>query len=729
MKVKTVIALVLLVTVAVDHSAISVPVRSASVEPVTFPVHLGPVVGESKSRSVPGVIGAAYLWIKTYNLAWEGKGSVRLNGGPWLVLNNSNCEIQGNAKNYGGIGGMFETMDYRIPLDRLGAPGASNTENAIEFRFNESDGNGSSYDVIDFDFLDSSASRLLPAGSLAYADPATYAAPPGLGSTAVAEGKALFTARNSLQSNNLPGHTLLKAACSDCHVNHPTAPGLDLEYFNYSNESIIDRAMFHGLDELQSKKIAAYIRSLTSYRSIHGRPWQPPYQPGAGLDSRPVSEWAAGAGLEAVLARDRDMIPYLFPQGITQAAVSYKADLNMRELPISIPFQSWNHWLPTVWPGEYWSDFESSPVSRVYEGDGSGSLLDTLSGPGAKAALESHRVKDLFNGWNSALSQYLRARGPDGRDKNGIGLHGDWTGKSGRAKALFSLTQWMQVKTFGMMRGFALEDHPEYFFSPPYAPRTWPTGSTFETSPYKRGVPYGGGTFDVVLPTRTIPENPVLYEGTNNFWYWAQIVLNGGTRTSKAGDHNPIDWGYTRGRIKDLSVSTQHVSGSRDGIWEFCRAAALNILGLQQGYGVGLPPNDPSYNGWSTMNYFRPDYSLMWGTSANGAQTAGHGREAFQDPGSPPLQERRQVLKVLLAEALVVNQQFTPKQYYGTTGLTTDPSARPVVGGQVNFPGATVNMLNQMESLGVDQPTINSYVRWAETIWPTNGYNWRGLAR
>lgn len=95
--------------------------------------------------------------------------------------------------------------------------------------------------------------------------------------------------------------------------------GRDLEIFAYSNESIIERARFHQLSAEEGQKIAYYIRSLSARHDDvgrWGRPWNPPYQPGPSVADRPVQEWAAGAGLEAVLEEDSDMLGAMFPDGV-----------------------------------------------------------------------------------------------------------------------------------------------------------------------------------------------------------------------------------------------------------------------------------------------------------------------------------------------------------------------------------------------------------------------------
>ena len=108
----------------------------------------------------------------------------------------------------------------------------------------------------------------------------------------------------------------IKAHCSDCH----SEDGRDLKYFNYSNNSIVVRSVFHGLTTAQGNQIASYIRSLNVPNP--GRPWNPPYQPGPGLDSKPVTDWAAGAGLSAVLDSDAEIQPYIVPGGSRRLVVN-----------------------------------------------------------------------------------------------------------------------------------------------------------------------------------------------------------------------------------------------------------------------------------------------------------------------------------------------------------------------------------------------------------------------
>ena len=71
----------------------------------------------------------------------------------------------------------------------------------------------------------------------------------------------------------------------------------------------------------------------------------------------------AGAGLDAVLDSDADMLPYLAPGGSTAgwAANQY---LNAREIPIALQLRDWNSWLPQVHPVDaYGASFTQSGMN------------------------------------------------------------------------------------------------------------------------------------------------------------------------------------------------------------------------------------------------------------------------------------------------------------------------------------------------------------------------------
>src|SRR6202012_4739149 len=188
--------------------------------------------------------------------------------------------------------------------------------------------------VLAFNFREAAGGTISPNAALA--DPNSWA-PLRPGATDIAEGKKLWYGA-ALVASNRPGAPAIHAHCSDCHAQD----GRDLKYFNYSNASIVARAQFHGLSALQGEQIASYIRKLPVPNP--GRPWNPPYQPGPGLDARPVSEWAAGAGLSSALAADD--ISRLTHDSIAKETFNPDGNLNPREIPISLQLPDWNHWLP-----------------------------------------------------------------------------------------------------------------------------------------------------------------------------------------------------------------------------------------------------------------------------------------------------------------------------------------------------------------------------------------------
>ncbi len=250
------------------------------------------------------------------------------------------------------------------------APGA----NRIEFRFNGTDGNSNGFRILDVQFQDGAGHELGHVPRV-WADMAVEKAAGQNASPASAAGQALWTGRNILIKSPIVPRTI-RAACSDCHA----ADGRDLQYFNYSNESIVQRSRFHGLSEEQGKDIAAYLRASLFARVPHvaaAAPWNPPYQPGPGLDAKPIVEWAAGAGLGAVLLDGKRFVKAFVgqpiddtPLSVTQAELDRAMDptkiLNTREMPIPMQFPDWNAWLPVVHPLDVWTP-DSGQSTGLFE--------------------------------------------------------------------------------------------------------------------------------------------------------------------------------------------------------------------------------------------------------------------------------------------------------------------------------------------------------------------------
>jgi len=242
---------------------------------------LGPP-GYTKSISVdvPDPTNITGLWLEAHGLStYADKGSVRINGGSWISLNNTTAWAAYPENLYGGIGGAYYTIRLTVPLPAGAIRAGSNT---IDFRFNKSDGISIGWRVLKLNFKRSDGSSVLADSAFIDDDPNTWG-PPLNNATDIAVGNALWSTGRLTDPAGKP----ILASCANCHA----SDGRDLKYFNYSNWAITARSMAHGLTWQQGQQIASYIRSLDlglpaglTQKDL-GRPWNPPYQPGPGLPS------------------------------------------------------------------------------------------------------------------------------------------------------------------------------------------------------------------------------------------------------------------------------------------------------------------------------------------------------------------------------------------------------------------------------------------------------------
>ncbi len=285
---------------------------------------------------------------------------------PWVDITDATVKVDEVPAAHGGINGAFVTLGFNLVIDeatRARLVGVSGS-NKIEFRFNGTDGGSNGFRILDLQFRDKAGKNLSPATRV-WADIAAEKAAGQLASASDREqGKALWTGRDLLLKSALVARKI-RASCSDCHARD----GRDLQYFNYSDNSIIQRSRFHGLSEVQGKQIVAYLRGSLYGAVPHvalATPWNPPFQPGPGLDSKPAVEWTAGAGLDAVLPDGKSFMrafvgkPAADPtQQWTQADINAAMDptrvTNMREMPVPLQFPDWNAWLPFVHPLDVWT--------------------------------------------------------------------------------------------------------------------------------------------------------------------------------------------------------------------------------------------------------------------------------------------------------------------------------------------------------------------------------------
>jgi hypothetical protein len=331
---------------------------------VTLPVEVlgaeGTTVERTFGLSNSQATSARSLWLQVNNLSYENKASVQINSGAWLSLNHATVSFPPKEKGYGGMAhGGLSTIRFSIP-----ATGVRAGSNVVRFRFDRSDTISIGFRVVRMNLLDAAGKALLGPEVFVEDDPESWTAPYNAAAS-IAEGERLWREAN-LWSHYLPNarqgfwynqslaaRRPIRAKCADCH----TQDGRDLELFAYSNHSIIERSKFHGLTQREGELIASYIRSLSAKHDDVGRvgrPWDPPFQPGPEVAERPIWQWAAGAGLDAVLETDAEMLPDMFGSNPTKQSVAAFFDSDKMwdtsTQRVSIQLPDWKRWLPLVHP-------------------------------------------------------------------------------------------------------------------------------------------------------------------------------------------------------------------------------------------------------------------------------------------------------------------------------------------------------------------------------------------
>lgn len=616
------------------------------------------------------------LKVRLHNLEYPGEVSVQINSLPFLSLDNTTATTDPVAASWGGIGGPIATQTLLIPLPQGAFVSGSNT---LTFRFNKSDGNCTGFRILSLNVVRADGSLVVDPAQFVQEDPTLWQSPfTDAGSLSL--GKRLWQGA-PLRASSLPNAHLLKAHCGDCHA----ADGRDLKYFNYSTLSIVTRSQFHGLSEVQGKQIASYIRTLTT--PSPGRPWNPPYQPGAGLDSRPASAWSAGAGFDAVLSSDAQMLPFLFPNGVTLASTSPQGSLNLREVPIALPLPDWNRWLPKVHPIDTWGNkFAASDYAADYP-----ALYASLASQQAAGQLNAY-LSGPTNPLNRALYQWssVDKRSFDIAHVNPIAL---WT--PALSEAVHSTMRWHLVKEWEIMQTFDLEGKSALINGngPLTEPRSWYSNTAFGTSPKAAGIPEG--------PTGV--GGSALYQHYfADAWYQLQTIVNPGNGHRSA--NFPVDWPYFYGVVYHTALLT----GQSDGL----RWTALLVKASQESAN-GIAPS-PLDRGW---NPTRVASLFLWGAFL----------PSFVWQGADP------AISIPIVNSyaqgwLTQCQQFTPQQYYAAGTADPHEVANPtlnMLGPSTRFVDQTYWMIPMLRAQGADATTLNAICDWAKILWPNN--NWNGL--
>ncbi|NQY67278.1 MAG: hypothetical protein HRT72_06095, partial [Flavobacteriales bacterium] len=651
---------------------------------------------------------ATEVWMQVNNLSYDDKASIRINGGPWFTITNANVNMAEPELSFGGIGGEISTVRFSVPMS-----GFVTGANTIDFRFNEHDGLSMGYRVVRFNVLDAGGSNLIPANDFYFDDPDSWTAPIA-GAAAIANGQVLWETANLV----FPGTpTIMNAKCMDCHVKS----GFDLEYFSYSNLSIIERSKFHGLNQTEAEEIASYIRSLSTGRP--GRPWNPPYQPGAELDGAPIEEWAAGAGLDAVLDNDTDMEPYLFPNGTSQAEVDAVVDfdsyLDVTELPIAMQFPDWKSWLPVIHPKDLWPTnyFESGIAEAEYQ-----SVISTLGSSDIATLISSGNVIPLIDDFQAVVKDWIdlgeygvRARTDHWGVLTGTTVD-DRNAQYGLEFTKTNYSKWMVVKFFEFMHDYDLEymAHLEPavgLLDPVEGTRQWPgtDRTVFEVAPH-------------FTSSNTLNFNwQPLREGKymSSVWYQLQMTIQAGEyeQLHKGG---PMDWSYHFLHINDMLYTGGPAEGFR---------YITSLMKLWQSRSNTFVPNDFEL-GWR-MRYVH----LWWMFSTDqGDETAMESLNS-NDAGLR-VKMYNSIIENWVTEVNKHDLNTWPRSLNSWTDLEPEsytPSAANVAftNGLV-FSGSSQYhadffyiLIPMLDELCVDPVILQSLVDWCDAAWPLG--NWQGM--
>jgi hypothetical protein len=637
---------------------------------VTLPIEvLGPNgTTATVSVNIPShasLSGPLRLWMRIHGLRAETQASVQVNNSAWMPINSSSVTLWGNAAAYGGIGGGFSTlkmvMDLPAGLIQAG-------ENTFSFRFNQTDGRVSGFRVLSFNLLGPGGSVLVPLSNFVLDEPNKWQ-PPSTNPADIAAGQTLWQSASLITPLATGGTKTILAHCSDCH----TQDGRDLKYFNYSNNSIEARSAFHGLTQQQGIQIASYIRSLNVVNP--GRPWNPPYQPGPGLDSQPVSNWAAGAGANEVLGTDQEMIDAIFPSGIQASSFDPAARLNQRELPLTVQLPDWNQWLPGTHPMDaFGAAFSSNGYNTIYQ-----TLRSSLQVNDPAAYVAQNMT---FQNWFGAFYGLLNQVGPPIWNNNG------WTPAT--VDAIYSLPQWGMVKTWEMMNQFQLEGYSQNIFGPQADPRAWYSNLPFFMSPHELKMPNAG-------PPGLRNGSAAVYTYLSYVWYNVQLILNDSNGTQSY--QYPIDWGYAYDFVEGMGTLLAP-QGGIETMWMIKGLEAMQQLG-----------KGPQYagNGWQPFVVqpswlVTPEWNLNVWTGV--------------DPAA-----RAAIANGIVSAWLSEVQKFTPAQFYA--GGWTTPTTLPVAGGNAYdnvFSDWVWYMIPRFTFIGVNQSVVSQLAQWAQTVWPLG--NW-----
>ena len=657
--------------------------RTALILPVEVLGENGTTVDRTLYLSLQQSESVRSLSLQVHGVRYPAQASVQINRSPWIPLRNNTVTVAEPGRSFGGIGGAFATLELTLPIPAgtvIAGP------NILRFRFNQSDGLASGYRVLSLNFLAADRTEILLPTDFAEDAPDLWK-PPHPDEASIRAGKELWQ-NAQLIANSLPHSARIKARCADCHARD----GRDLKYFNFSNTSVVTRSRFHGLTTLQGELIASYIRSLPFPNP--GRPWNPPYQPGPGVDEKPIFEWAAGAGLTWVLDNDTKSLPYLLDVRLQRSPPNagilvgqdlstqihqigpdvFRPDgnLNAREIPIALQLPDWSQWLPRIHPKDAWGPaFIHSEFAGMYDG-GAGAENNHEGLRSLRSLLEStptsngniRFVASRFIRWSQArrsfLSRYVDAKSvwsPELTDK------------------VYSTQLWQLMKAWEMTQEFGLEGEGAAIIGQTAESRTWCNSIPEETAPAAVHIPNS---------TAGVGGGALTNEYLSASWYELQIILNSGNH--RHHDRTPVDWVYLIGHFRSLYLQSHQPEPVR---------LLVAVAKALQSTDPHLGPDDFS-SGW------RPDQDVD-----PRIMISANWKPIFK---ALPFEVRRTLTDSLLSAWMDKTQQYSLAKYLPLPTLQRDYTRRDlysdISGGQV------WRAAGQFRNAGVSNDLVERLLDW-----------------
>ncbi len=688
------------------------------------------------------------------------KATVRINGGPAIALKhftdtngtvtgNSNISVIGGEAKYGGIGGTFRSVRFTV---KLAANQLRNGTNTLRFEHVTPAAPSMGYRIIDLNFLENGNinNKVLVSGrDVVFDDPTRWTAPRPAD---VQIGASLWVKRNALYDEGLdlldgrggkqgPVTGNLRASCADCH----TQDGRDLKFFNFSNNAIIQRAMFHGMSKTEGEQIASYIRTNRAPVTLRARPWNPAYQPGPGLDRNSSAyEWAAGAGLDAVLDDDRDIAKYLFPgydannppslDEVRRVANRF-GKLNFRELPINIPMPEWNQWLPLVHPDDAFNTdadvIRSTPggtnvgqpyYSKMVEDAMNNPTFDTLRftqnlkpwlqrGTSCGINNETGTTSEPWRALDGNVLEAMRLPRPSITSANCGTIARDQLKSIELARR--SLAAWSSVKMWEIMHGKALEEASLYKGN-----RVCISGTCVDGSEARGWYADGRNVFDRPPHFTGTRDRAYLNQSAmqgifeSNQWYHLNMILNPGYRVDQ-----PSHFAYTYSHVELLHEFSKQPQGFR--FWATMikqrQLQTTGKYGVEEGldlrtaqpyiyYGTARGTTSTRTQGAVGATYWKYLAQVMVEDLAGDARNANWSQHWSKASGNSKVQS-----------------PSSPSSDFRTCSGTCGFELGDEQGSN------TYKVIPELRRIGVQESALDKLIDWSKTMWP-NG-NWEALRR